>query len=174
MNPKAVRDQTIEDAVEAHSGQLLALIRSMVRDQIETEDVYQDVLEEFIATYDIGAAVEKLGAWLMTVARNKILDRFRRKRTREEYQRNAAAEGAQTASADEEWQRTFIRERISEALDMLPDEQREVFVMHELEGKSFEQIRVLTGAPLGTVLARKRYAINFLREYLKEIYDDLE
>ncbi|HRO68303.1 MAG TPA: sigma-70 family RNA polymerase sigma factor [Pseudobdellovibrionaceae bacterium] len=170
------RERNLIMVEKEHRPRLLAMIRRRLRDQIESEDVYQEVFEEFIETYDIGTAIESVGAWLVRVAQNKIVDRFRRRKTREDSRARIERDGADLSAArpDEEFSRKVIRQEIAEALSLLPPEQSEVFVMHELEGKSFEEIAERTGVGLNTLLSRKRYAVLSLRDYLKEIYDELE
>src|SRR5262245_6678712 len=164
--------------MESHQSRLLAMIRRRMNDEIEAEDVLSDVFLEFLEAYDLGQVIENLGAWLVKVAKNKIFDRFRRRRTQEAYQASRLPmvkdERASVRGPAEEWTRAWIREEIANALELLPKEQRDVFVWHELEGKSFEKIAVETGVSVNTLLSRKRYAVIFLRNHLKEIYDELE
>lgn len=171
MELTAKRDKALQEAVEDHSARLTSIIRGMVRDQVEAEDVLQEVFTEFIEAYDIGFAFEKIGAWLVTVAKNKVLDRFRRKKTRSEYIDNQSQIEPEAA---DELNRILIRNEILAGLELLPPEQRQVFIMYELEGKSFKEIASETKVPIGTLLARKKYAVDFLRDYLKETYDEYE
>ena len=172
------RETVLKEVMKANRPKLTSVIRSLVEDQIEAEDVLQDVYEELITAYDLGNTIEKASSWLVTVARNKIFDRFRRKRTRHDNREALAqSDGPQDPSRDNpdgEWARSWLRREIASALELLPFEQRRVFVMHELEGKSFKEISAETKAPLGTLLARKKKATDFLRNYLKEVYDELE
>jgi RNA polymerase sigma factor (sigma-70 family) len=172
----ALKDSELSDAIENHREKLRALIGRKIRDQVEAEDILQDVFEEYVEATDLGEVIETLGAWLVRVAQNKIIDRFRRKKTQQDYFLENPMEGEAITSSDpeDEMMRAFLREEIVEALSMLPENQRTVFVQHELEGKSFEEIAAETGVNINTLLARKRYAIQFLREHLKEIYDELE
>lgn len=168
------REEALAEAVEDQRVRVLSVIRQMLRDQTEAEDVLQDVFAEFIEVYDLGTSVETVGAWLIRVARNKVLDRFRRKKTREEYRLLVEAEDtAQAVDPGNEWMRGWLRQEIVRALEALPEEQRKVFVEHELEGKSFEEISIATGVSVNTLLSRKRYAIFTLRKHLQEIYDEL-
>ncbi len=174
-----IREQELAAVVETHRGRLLSVIGGKIRDQVEAEDVLQEVFEEYVESYDLGTAIESLGAWLVTVAQNKVLDRFRRRKTQTDHQEMVIqqANGEEPASAerpDDEWSRQVLRDEILAALDQLPDEQYDVFVKHELEGKSFEDISQETGVSVNTLLSRKRYAILSLREFLKEVYDELE
>jgi RNA polymerase sigma factor (sigma-70 family) len=161
--------------MESQRGQLLSGIKRLVRDNAEAEDVLQDVFAEFVETYDLGLAFETVGGWLARVARNKVLDRFRRKKTQDEYRLliQSAADQKLASDPEEERTREFLRTQITAALETLPPEQREVFVQHELEGKSFEEISAITGISVNTLLSRKRYAVLALRNYLKEVYDEL-
>jgi RNA polymerase sigma factor (sigma-70 family) len=167
------RDQALAQVVKEHEGPLRALIRSRVKDQTEAQDVLQDVFEEYIGAYDLGVAVETLGAWLVRVAQNKIIDRFRRQRSREAKPLESG-EAKDPATPESEALRAVLRREIADALELLPPEQLWVFVGHELEGKSFQQLVEESGMNVNTLLARKRYAVQFLREYLKEVYDELE
>lgn len=176
-NAKTRSPETLAEA-EGHREKLRAVIGKRIRDQAEAEDVLQDVFVEFLEANDLGLAIETLGAWLVQVAKNKIVDRFRRKQTRDEHAaREREAEPAETPSADrpdDEWVRKVYRAEIVEGLAMLPEKQRAVFVMHELEGKSFEEIAEATGENVNTLLSRKRQAVLFLRNHLQEVYDELE
>ena len=112
----------------------------------------------------------------MRVARNKVFDRFRRRKTQEDYRVliESSSEGEESVEAGQEWMREKFRDAIVAALESLPPEQRDVFIQHELEGQSFENIAAQTGVSVNTLLSRKRYAVLALREILKEIYDELE
>ena len=123
--------------------------------------------------------IENVGAWLVTVAKNKVFDRFRRRRTTSDHaalvkvtepERLISAEPDPEAQA---WS-SELRELLYEGMTLLPEDQRDVFIQHELEGKTFEEIVKATGVGLNTLLSRKRYAVLFLREYLQEVYDELE
>lgn len=171
------REQVLAEAVDDHGTRLLLLITRRIRDEKEAEDIRQEVFAEFMEAYDVGTVIESLGAWLVRVAQNKIVDRFRRKRTEDNYIETLlqdAPPAPKSGDPESEWTRSWLRAEIAEALELLSAEQREVFVKHELEGKSFEEIARETGVNVNTLLSRKRYAVLFLREYLKEVYDGLE
>lgn len=172
----ALNDSIVMESIEDHREKLRSLIGRKIRDQVETEDILQDVFEEYAEASDLGQVFETLGAWLVRVAQNKIIDRFRRKKTEQDYliENPPPSEMDESFSPEDELMRNFLREEITDALSMLPENQRFVFIQHELEGKSFEEIAKETGVNINTLLARKRYAIQFLREHLKEIYDELE
>jgi len=172
------RQQTLAELVEKHRVRLLGIIRERMQDQIEAEDVLHDVFIEFVEAYDVGYAIETVSAWLVRVAKNKIVDRFRRRKTQAEYRNAVLATGERgenlPSRPDEEWMRSWLRNRIVDALELLPTQQRDVFVKHELEGKTFAEIAAESGVGVNTLLSRKRYAVLFLRNQLKEIYDELE
>jgi len=172
------RQQTLAELVEKHRVRLLGIIRERMQDQIEAEDVLHDVFIEFVEAYDLGYAIETVSAWLVRVAKNKIVDRFRRRKTQAEYRNTVLATGERRENLpsrpDEEWMRSWLRNRIADALELLPPQQRDVFVKHELEGKTFAEIAAESGVGVNTLLSRKRYAVLFLRNQLKEIYDELE
>ena len=172
------RQQTLTELVEEHRVRLLGIIRERMQDQIEAEDVLHDVFIEFVEAYDLGYAIETVSAWLVRVAKNKIVDRFRRRKTQAEYRNAVLATGERgenlPSRPDEEWMRSWLRNRIADALELLPPQQRDVFVKHELEGKTFAEIAAESGVSVNTLLSRKRYAVLFLRNQLKEIYDELE
>ncbi len=179
VNPKRKeksRNDSIAETVKEHRGRLSSVIRTMVRDSAEADDVLQEVFAEFVAAYDLGEVIETLGAWLVRVARNKVVDRFRRRKTQSDYQFliQSGDEEEKVSAPEGEWLRERVRDALIIALESLPPEQREVFVMHELEGKSFETISAKTGVPVNTLLSRKRYAVRALREFLKEVHDELE
>ena len=172
------RDQQLNTVVETHRGRLLSMIRSRMDDKTDAEDVLEEVLVEFLEAYDLGQVIENIGAWLFKVAKNKIFDRFRRRKIQRTYHASrlslVQSENSSYSRPDREWSGAWLRREIAQALELLPKEQRDVFVMHELEGKSFEIIAAETGVSVNTLLSRKRYAVKFLRDHLKEIYDELE
>ena len=175
------QDQLIADAVERDEPRLRSFIRKRVMDIGDAEDVLQDVFYELTETYRMMKPVEQVTAWLYRVARNRITDLFRRKKT---VSLNAAvdeAEGPQSledllpspdAGPDAIYARNILLEALDDALQELPEEQREVFVAHELLGRSFKEIADETGVGLNTLLSRKRYAVLHLRERLQELKQD--
>ena len=153
-------------------------IRGRVRDAAEAEDILQDVLLEFYAATD---ALEQAGAWLYRVARNRIIDRARRKK--EEPLPTADDEDGRSwleenlpdpaAGPDAAYARSALLGSIQAALQALPPEQRDVFVAHEIEGMSFADMSAQWRVPQNTLLARKRYAVLALRARLQAEYGDL-
>jgi RNA polymerase sigma factor (sigma-70 family) len=168
---KNPRNEALKEAFQANRPKVTSVVKGLVRDPGEADDVIQDVFEEFITTYDLGTTIERVSAWLVTVARNKIFDQLRRRKTRAEHAKSVAQDSE--PQSEDEWMGAYLRKEIAAALELLPEEQRNVFVLHELEGKSFKEISAATGIPMGTLLTRKKYAVDFLRTYLKEIYDEL-
>ena len=182
----AAQDETIRQTVEKERKRLLDFIRKRVPTQEDAEDVLQDVFYELVNTYRLMKPVEQLASWMFTVARNKITDRYRKKKPgllEDHFALRAGDDGdkldisdflpSNTNSPETEMMREAITEGLVAALDELPKEQREVFIMHEIEDKSFQEIAEITGANVNTLLSRKRYAVLFLRERLQSLYNDL-
>ena len=181
------QNQQIQETVRRERQRLLAFIRQRIPRQDDAEDILQDVFFEFTEMYRLMKPVEKIASWLFTVARNKITDRYRKKKPlllEDVFSFNSSGEdepyliddllpAANIHTADVEMMRETIMDALTEALDELPAEQREVFIAHELEDKSFKEIAAETGVTINTLLSRKRYAVLFLRERLKSIYEDL-
>ncbi|HZT02554.1 MAG TPA: sigma-70 family RNA polymerase sigma factor [Steroidobacteraceae bacterium] len=179
MSPSA-QDLEIASVVRRERGRLLSFILRRVRDAAEAEDVLQEALYELVAAYRLMQPVEQVGAWLMRVARNRIIDRFRKRRP--QLLGDLAAEGEEADSAlerllpaveegpDAALVRELLLKELERALAELPAEQREVFVAQELEGASFKELSARWGVGINTLLSRKRYAVLRLRERLRETY----
>jgi len=180
----AEQDQRISEAIEREQSRLRNFIRRRVADREDAEDVLQDVFYEFVEAYRLMEPVERVTAWLFRVARNRIIDLFRRKsREALRNQPPALTEDGETlpleellpspdAGPDAAYARSVLLEELDAALDELPDEQREVFIAHELMGYSFKEIAAQTGVSLNTLLSRKHYAVLYLRERLQTIHDE--
>ncbi|HVD96861.1 MAG TPA: RNA polymerase sigma factor [Cytophagaceae bacterium] len=179
------QNELIRDTVKKERGRLLDFIRKRVSSEEDAEDILQDVFFELVETYRLMKPVEKVASWLFTVARNKITDRYRKKKTlslenqlgfgsEEEGERLNFEELLEdySESADSELIRNIIVEALDEAMEELPEEQREVFIMHEIEDRSFQEISELTGVSVNTLLSRKRYAVLHLRKRLKSVYKE--
>lgn len=182
------QNRQIQETVRRERGRLLAFIRRRIPRPEDAEDIAQDVFYELTEMFRLMKPVEQIASWLFTVARNKITDRYRKKKPvlledvftfkssadeDKAYLLDELLPAADVRSADVEMMRETIMEALMEALDELPTEQRDVFVQHELEDKSFKEIAEETGVTLNTLLSRKRYAVLYLRERLKSLYDDL-
>lgn len=180
-------NELILHTVKTERSRLLNFIRKRVPSEEDAQDILQDVLYELVETYRVMKPVEKIAAWLFTVARNKITDLYRKKKPESLENINSYSGGSDEESffltdllsqrsdnADSKLIRNTILEAVQEALAELPEEQREVFVMHELEDMSFNDISKITGVGLNTLLSRKRYAVLHLRKKLQHLYDELD
>lgn len=166
---------------------LLGFIRSRVSTVEEAEDILQDVFYQFIEGFNSIQSLDRVTSWLYSVARNKIIDRYRRDASRPQRTDFELLSGNDDDAPltlqeilpdlDNTPEATLLREaiwdEITEALTELPTDQREVFILNELEEKSFRAIADETGVSINTLLSRKRYAIMALRKRLQNFYDDL-
>jgi len=182
----ADQDQRISDAIEREQSRLRNFIRRRVPDREDAEDVLQDVFYELVEAYRAMEPVEQVTAWMFRVARNRIIDLFRKKKreaSRNELAPTTIAEDREVLQLEELlpspdagpealYARGVLLEEMEAALDELPDEQREVFIAHELLGHSFKEIAAQTGVSVNTLLSRKHYAVLYLRERLQAIHDE--
>jgi RNA polymerase sigma factor (sigma-70 family) len=161
-----------------------SFIRRRVRDQIDAEDILQDVLFAFVEAFRLPSSIEHASGWLFQAARNRIIDRFRRKKQElipeaasgddERHSRLDLILPAADAGPEAEYARSALLGTLQDAIDELPDNQRAVFVAHELEGRSFRDLSLESGVSVNTLLARKHYAVTFLRRRLRAAYDELD
>jgi RNA polymerase sigma factor (sigma-70 family) len=177
------QDQFIAEAMERDEPRLRNFIRKRVLDMEDAEDVFQDVFYELISAYRLMKPAEQMTAWLYRVARNRITDLFRRKKTVSLNEPLMDEEDSQTledllpspdAGPDAIYARNLMVDAMEEALEELPETQREVFVAHELMGKSFKDLAEETGRSVNTLLSQKRYAVLHLRRRLQEINDQFD
>lgn len=180
----AEQDRRISEAIDREQTQLRNFIRRRVADREDAEDILQEVFYELVEAYRMIKPVEQVTAWMFRVARNRITDLFRRKQ-REALQ-NAPAPITEDgemlgleellpspdAGPDAAYARMVLLEELEAALDELPDEQREVFIAHEVMGQSFRDLAAETGTSVNTLLSRKHYAVLHLRERLQAIHDE--
>ena len=177
------QDRRISTVVKAEGARLRNFIRKRVADEADAEDILQEVFYEFVQTYRLMKTIEQAGAWLFRVARNRIIDRFRRQRhdplragpaVDETGERLALDDLLPSPDAGPEaiYARNLLIDALEDAIEDLPEEQRSVFVAHEFEGHSFKEMATETGISINTLLARKRYAVQFLRRRLQSIYDE--
>src|ERR1019366_3701567 len=177
----AEQNKRIFETVTRERGRLRNFIRRRVPDASEAEDILQDVFYAFVAAYPLPEPIEQVGAWLFRVARNRIIDRFRKKKG--EPLPEVSGEGDEGSWLDEvlpspdagpeaAYARAVLLEELYAALAELPVEQCDVFIAHELEGRSFKELAAESGVGVNTLLARKRYAVMHLRGTLKTIYDE--
>jgi RNA polymerase sigma factor (sigma-70 family) len=181
----ADQDKKITEVIARERKRLGSFIRRRVPDPGDAEDILQDVFSELVMASRMVQPIEQVGAWLFRVARNRIIDRFRR-RSAGPIEVSAAIEGEDELAAlaellpspeagpEARYARRLLVEELDAALEELPAEQREVFLAHELEGESFRQLAARTGVNINTLLSRKRYAVQHLRERLRQIYRELE
>ena len=176
------RTRSLERAAKSERKLLLDFIRRRISNDADAEDILQDVFYQLVTSYSVTEPIEKLTSWLFTAARNKIIDWYRKRRP----ERGSTSVGEPSPpldleeilfdpqqNPDEVFFRSLVWRELAEALDDLPEKQREVFVMHELEGRSFKEIAEQTGESINTLLSRKRYAVLYLRERLQELYDEM-
>src|SRR5579871_6908695 len=180
---RSEQNRLISEVIERERRRLLHFIRKSVDDEGDAEDILQDVFSELTEAYRLMKPIEQVGAWLYRVARNRIIDRFRKKRpepvgdppfdgSRAERHRLEDLLPSPDAGPETLYARRVLLEELELALDELPPEQREVFVAHEWEGRSFKEIAAETGVGVNTLLSRKRYAVLHLRARLQSIYDE--
>ncbi len=177
------QDQRISEVVQREGARLRNFIRRRVRDSRDAEDILQDVYYELVEANRLLVPIEQVTGWLFRVARNRIIDLFRKKKPEslddavawDDEDRVLRLEDllpSPEAGPDALFERSVLLEELEMALEELPGEQREVFVAHEIEGRSFKDMAAESGVSVNTLLARKRYALLHLRERLREIYDE--
>jgi RNA polymerase sigma factor (sigma-70 family) len=177
------QNRRVAEVIRQERQRLLQFIRKRVDDEGDAEDILQDVFYELLEAYRMMRPIEQVGAWLYRVARNRIIDRFRKKRpeTAGEVSRNEKEEEAprledllpSPEAGPEAWYaRSVLLEELDAALEELPEEQRNVFVAHEIDGRSFKQLAEESGLSVNTLLSRKRYAVLYLRRRLQAIYKE--
>jgi RNA polymerase sigma factor (sigma-70 family) len=177
------RDQRISEVVKREQSRLRSFIRRRVPDPRDADDILQDVFYKLVEANRLLMPIEHVTGWLFRVARNRITDLFRKKKP--ETFSDAAVEDEEgealqledllpspDAGPEALYVRNVLLDELELALDELPDEQREVFVAHELEGRSFREMAAETGVSVNTLLSRKRYAVLHLRGRLQSIYDE--
>jgi RNA polymerase sigma factor (sigma-70 family) len=175
------KDLQITDIYVRERVRLGQFIRRRVNDPGEAEDILQDVLFEFVQVYRLPEPIEQVGAWLFRVARNRIIDRFRKKKE-EPLPEGDDEDGnwleqilpSSDAGPEASYARSVLLDELQTALNELPTDQRDVFIAHELDGLSFKEMAAETGLSVNTLLSRKRYAVLFLRERLQAIYDEFD
>jgi RNA polymerase sigma factor (sigma-70 family) len=176
------RDRQISDVIAEERFRLRNFIRKRVPNEADVEDLLQDVFYELVEANRLLMPIEHMTGWLFRVARNRIIDLWRKKKP-ETFSDSAVEDEdgellqleellpSPEAGPEALYVRGVLLEELEFALDELPDEQREVFVAHELEGRSFKELSAETGVSVNTLLSRKRYAVLHLRERLQGIHD---
>lgn len=176
-----VQSNSITAIVKNYSRRLMGFIRKRVANEADAEDILQDVFYQFLGNKE---PIDQITAWLFTVARNKITDRSRKKQTvamdgffyeGEDGEPTEWMEILMDNSSNPEtlYLRNLFRETLKESLDELPEEQKQAFILNELDGIPFKQIAEETGVPVNTLISRKRYAVLYLRTKLADLHDAL-
>jgi RNA polymerase sigma factor (sigma-70 family) len=178
------QNRRLSDVITREQARLRRFIRARVPSDSDAEDIFQEVFYEFVEAYRLTKPLEQVGAWLFRVARNRITDLFRRT-----HSTSAEANGIRTAAGEDSrnWEdllpspdagpdalyaRKLLLEELVAAVDELPKEQRDVFIAHELEGRTFKSLSEETGVSINTLLSRKRYAVLHLRRQLEFIHSE--
>jgi RNA polymerase sigma factor (sigma-70 family) len=177
------QDQQISEVVKREQSRLRNFIRRRVPDSRDAEDILQDVFYELVEANRLLMPIGHVTGWLFTVARNRITDLFRKK-TPESFSDTALTDEdgemlqiedilpSPDAGPEALYIRNLLLDELELAVDELPEEQREVFLAHELEGRGFKQMAAASGVSVNTLLSRKRYAVLHLRQRLQTIYDE--
>jgi len=177
------QDRRISETVEREQTRLRNFIRRRVADQRDAEDILQEVFYEFVEAYRLMKPIEQVSGWLFRVARNRIIDLFRRRKP------GSLSDLVMVGDNGEElllqdllpspelgpeaaYARSVLLSELDDALDELPDQQREVFIAHEVEGRSFKELSAQTGVSVNTLIARKHRAVVHLRQRLQAIHDE--
>jgi RNA polymerase sigma factor (sigma-70 family) len=177
------QDQRISEVVKREQSRLRNFIRRRVSDPRDAEDILQDVFYELVEANRLLMPIDHVTGWLFRVARNRITDLFRKKKPESFSETTISYEDDEPlqledllpspdAGPEALYARHVLLDEIVLAVAELPEEQRAVFVAHELEGRSFKEIAAETGVSVNTLLSRKRYAVLHLRERLQSIYDE--
>jgi RNA polymerase sigma factor (sigma-70 family) len=178
------RNLDLTATVQRERPRLMNFIRRRVRNRTDAEDILQDVLYSFVEAFSLPTSIEHASAWLYQVARNRIVDRFRKRREEllGDADGNYDAEDARLdlvlpaadGGPEAQYARSALMQALQNALDELPPQQRDVFIAHELEGRSFRDMSIQADVSVNTLLARKRYAVIHLRSRLRAAYEELE
>src|SRR4051794_28575752 len=182
LEQMALEDQRISDEVRRERARLGNFIRRRVPDPRDAEDILQDVFYELVEANHLLMPIEHVTGWLFRVARNRIADLFRRRKPQavsygrvedddDEPQRWEDLLPSPDAGPEALYARNLLLDEFESAIDELPEEQRAVFVAHELEGRTFKEMAAESGVSVNTLLSRKRYAVRHLRERLQAIHD---
>src|SRR2546426_1672326 len=176
------QDRRISEVVKREESRLRNFIRRRVPDPLDAEDILQEVFYELVEANRLLMPIDHVAGWLFRVARNRITDLFRKKKPESLGETAFASEDERlqledllpspNAGPEALYARQILLEELELAVDELPREQREAFVAHELEGRSFKEMAAATGVSVNTLLSRKRYAVLHLRERLQNIYDE--
>jgi len=185
MELEVAQRANITDIVKEYSGRLSGFIRKRVNRLEDAEDILQEVFFQLSETYRLMKPIDEITAWLFTVARNRITDSYRKKKpelmpefyTDDDFENVNIGLGQllpeDNDTPESKLIRSLVWDELAEALNELPEEQRDVFELNELEGIPFKDISELTGVSVSTLISRKRYAVLYLRERLEDLYDEI-
>jgi RNA polymerase sigma factor (sigma-70 family) len=186
LSMNAEKDQAIKTTFQKDSKRLFDFIRRRVPSKEEAEDILQEVFFQFTRNVYQLAPIEQVTSWLFRVARNKITDSYRKQKTSSLEASQKNDEGLENDNLsllnhfydanddpEQEMARNLIWDELYDALDALPPAQKEVFILHEIEGKDFKQISAETGESVNTLISRKRYAVLYLRKRLEYLYKEM-
>lgn len=177
--------RSIGDIFKSYKERLFSFIRPRVKNEEDAEDILQEVFYELTESMNLMLPIERISSWLYTVARNRIIDLYRKKKpvsllidlssgdTENDVSELTELLFDEDNSPELEYLKTTIWNELQKALEELPIEQKTAFEMHELNGKSFKEIAEVTGVDLNTLISRKRYAVLYLREKLKDLYNEI-
>ena len=164
-------DRHIADVMNRERLRLRKFIRRRVPDPSDAEDILQDVFSALVQANRLVMPIDHVTGWLFRAARNRIIDLFRARKP-EHFELDDLLP-ADDAGPEAAYVRSLLLAELEEAIAALPAGQREVFIGHELDGRSFKEMSEATGVSINTLLSRKRYAVLRLRERLRRTYDDL-
>lgn len=177
-------ERRISEEIEREGPRLRRFIRRRVVNDADVEDILQDVFSELVEAYHFTETFGNVSAWLFRVARNRITDLFRKRRTQALPEAVLDEDGeilkldellpSEEAGPEAAYLRAALLEELDAALEELPEEQQEVFIAHEFEGRSFKELAADTGESVNTLLSRKHYAVKYLRKRLQAIYDEFK
>lgn len=175
----------VPEIVKEYSNRLTGFIRKRVNRTEDAEDILQEVFYQLVEADRLMKPIDQIAGWLFTVARNRITDLYRKKKPdlfieqySDEEEENAIEDLGELFTdkdnnPENEFIRTLVMEELQDALEEIPAEQKEVFEMTEFQGLSFNEIAARTGEPVNTLISRKRYAVLYLRERLRILYEDI-
>lgn len=186
LSPMSVeQNRRISEVVRQEQSRLGNFIRSRVGDGRDAEDILQDVFSELVEANRLLMPIDHIAGWLFRVARNRITDLFRKQNPESFSDAEVTLQGDEMllledllpspdAGPEAAYARSLLLDELELAIDELPDEQREVFIAHEIEGRSFKELAAETGVNINTLLARKHYAVVYLRQRLQKIYEEFK
>lgn len=167
------QDRRVVDVFDREGSRLRNFIRRRVADPRDVEDIVQEVFSELVEANALLMPIDHITGWLFRVARNRIIDLFRRKKPERFDDGKDVLLPSLDAGPEDAYARRVLLDELEDAIDELSKEQRDVFIAHEIDGRSFKEISAATGVNVNTLLSRKRYAVMHLRRRLQGLYDDL-